>query len=472
MKVKHLVIDAAGFVKNVPLWEYGEELYSIPEVIAELRDKATRQRYESLPVAIKMREPQPWAIRFINQFSKKTGDYAVLSLADVKLLALTYELEIEACGGSDHLRTEPQKPVIEGPSNSTKDDKPDLEGFHLPKEKEESCKLPELIGQNAVLLENVLQEDIKSLSLNRKEHLDEQGKEISDKEDDLSCSADEGSLHAKETDEGEEADIEDGNDSEEFRSGNSDEECLSESDRNEDGVCFDHDENDNVDVSFDHNEDDDDDEGWITPCNVKRYKLKEKNLPAKEEEQDKNVLVACVTSDFAVQNVLKHIGLSVMGVEGKIIREIKTFTLRCHACFKLCSDMTKIFCPKCGNKTLKRVAVKINPDGTQKVWINFKKPINTRGMIFTLPKPRGGQHARNPILVADQKEARQFSSKMSKKKINPLHEDYDPDNAPFAVRDVYSRAAQLGYMGDKCHNHYYWERKNPNERTKKYKKKK
>ncbi|XP_066982381.1 RNA-binding protein NOB1-like isoform X4 [Macrobrachium rosenbergii] len=338
--------------------------------------------------------------------------------------------------------------------------------------REESCKLPELIGQNAALLENVLQEDIKSLSLNRKEHLDEQGKEISDKEDDLSYSADEGSLHAKETDEGEEADIEDGNDSEEFRSGNSDEECLSESDRNEDGVCFDHDENDNVDVSFDHNEDDDDDEGWITPCNVKRYKLKEKNLPAKEEEQDKNVLVACVTSDFAVQNVLKHIGLSVMGVEGKIIREIKTFTLRCHACFKLCSDMTKIFCPKCGNKTLKRVAVKINPDGTQKVWINFKKPINTRGMIFTLPKPRGGQHARNPILVADQKEARQFSSKMSKKKINPLHEDYDPDSAPFAVRDVYSRAAQLGYMGDKCHNHYYWERKNPNERTKKYKKKK
>ncbi|XP_064105801.1 RNA-binding protein NOB1-like [Macrobrachium nipponense] len=470
MKVKHLVIDAAGFVKNLPLWEYGEELYSIPEVIAELRDKATRQRYESLPVAVKMREPQPWAIRFINQFSKKTGDYAVLSLADVKLLALTYELEIEAHGSSDHLRTEHKGLLLK--ALQFKERRPtELEGFHLPKEKEESCKLPELIGQNPAILEDVLQGDLKSLSLNYKEQLDEEGNEKSDNEDDLSRSADEGSLHTKGTDEGEEADIEDGNESEEFRSGNFDEERLSENDRNEDGVCFDHDENDNVDLSFDHNEDDDDDEGWITPCNVKRYKLKEKNLPA-EEEQDKNVLVACVTSDFAIQNVLKHIGLSVMGVEGKIIREIKTFTLRCHACFKLCSDMTKIFCPKCGNKTLKRVAVTINPDGTQKVWINFKRPINTRGMIFTLPKPRGGQHARNPILVADQKEARQFSSKMSKKKINPLHEDYDPDAAPFAVRDVYSRAAQLGYMGDKCHNHYYWERKNPNERTKKYKKKK
>lgn len=37
------------------------------------------------------------------------------------------------------------------------------------------------------------------------------------------------------------------------------------------------------------------------------------------------------------------------------------------------------------------------------------------------------------------------------------------DQTPFAVRDVYSRAAQLGYIGGKNHYHFYWEKRNPNE---------
>ncbi|KAK7074136.1 Nin1 binding protein, partial [Halocaridina rubra] len=169
-----------------------------------------------------------------------------------------------------------------------------------------------------------------------------------------------------------------------------------------------------------------DDEGWITPSNIKYHRLRNnENIPA-SQCRDGSVLVACITADFAMQNTLRHIGLSVMGVDGKLIWQIRTFILRCYACFKTTSDMAKLFCPNCGNKTLKRVSVTVNPDGTQKIWINYKKPINTRGMIFSLPKPRGGQHARNPILVADQKEVRLFSSKMSKKKVNPLHEDYDP----------------------------------------------
>jgi RNA-binding protein NOB1 len=40
------------------------------------------------------------------EFSKKTGDYAILSKVDLKLLALTYMLEVEA-HGSEHLRATP-----------------------------------------------------------------------------------------------------------------------------------------------------------------------------------------------------------------------------------------------------------------------------------------------------------------------------------------------------------------------------
>ncbi|ROT79903.1 hypothetical protein C7M84_001381 [Penaeus vannamei] len=62
-----------------------------------------------------------------------------------------------------------------------------------------------------------------------------------------------------------------------------------------------------------------------------------------------------------------------------------------------------------------------------------------------LPMPKEA-NTRYPILAADQKEAKKHASKLSYKKINPLHVDFDTLNSPFAVRDVYSRASQLGYI--------------------------
>lgn len=71
----------------------------------------------------------------VNEFSKKTGDFASLSLADIKVLALTYELEVEAQGGSGHLRSEPEKTVTEysKPKKIT-DDALKLPGFYYPSE--------------------------------------------------------------------------------------------------------------------------------------------------------------------------------------------------------------------------------------------------------------------------------------------------------------------------------------------------
>ena len=47
----------------------------------------------------------------VNEFSKKTGDGYSLSLTDVKVLALTYELEVDAKGAS-HLRSEPIRRAV------------------------------------------------------------------------------------------------------------------------------------------------------------------------------------------------------------------------------------------------------------------------------------------------------------------------------------------------------------------------
>lgn len=72
-------------------------------------------------------------------------------------------------------------------------------------------------------------------------------------------------------------------------------------------------------------------------------------------------------------------GLSVVTLDGLLIKQVKTFILRCYACFKTTSLMDKIFCQNCGNKTLKRVAVTVDEDGHEVIHINFRRPLSGRG---------------------------------------------------------------------------------------------
>ncbi|MPC18857.1 RNA-binding protein NOB1 [Portunus trituberculatus] len=521
MKPQYLVVDTAALVKYVPLWEYGEQLYSVPEIISEIRDKETRRRLEALPFPITMRQPQPHSIKFVNEFSKKTGDYASLSLADIKVLALTYELEVEVQGGNSHLNSEPHKILTEGAATKGRQ----REEFNDPPEQCEERLDPlrgttpplntgakasnTLMDRHLVALDTFLldhsyitgytpctvditlqqyvmkqypqlclesQSKCKPLDLYMREifplplpklfpHLSrwEEEKEVE------KCAL-------REDTETDDTQTHEGLELEPF--GEEEGNCASQENGEDSDAAEKNGEESNE--KEEDTDDDDDGGGWITCENIKKHKGKRNifGTVEEEEEEDKDVQVACITGDFAMQNVLKHIGLSVMGVDGHLIKQLKTYILRCHACFRTTSAMDKIFCPHCGNKTLKKVSVTLDPDGTQRIWINTKRPINKKGMKaslhhcfifpfprqYSLPTPKGGKHARNPILVADQREAKKFSSKMSRKKINPLHEDYNPaDQTPFAVRDVYSRAAQLGYIGGKNHHHFYWEKRNPNE---------
>jgi rRNA maturation endonuclease Nob1 len=46
----------------------------------------------------------------VTEFSKQTGDYASLSAVDLRVMALTYELEKEHCG-IEHINTKPNREV-------------------------------------------------------------------------------------------------------------------------------------------------------------------------------------------------------------------------------------------------------------------------------------------------------------------------------------------------------------------------
>ena len=84
----------------------------------------------------------------------------------------------------------------------------------------------------------------------------------------------------------------------------------------------------------------DDNEGeWITPENVSLHKARALGLAPTESgsakgKKKETIPVGCMTADFAMQNVLLQMDLSLVGMEGKRIQKVKTWVLRCHACFK------------------------------------------------------------------------------------------------------------------------------------------
>lgn len=81
--------------------------------------------------------------------------------------------------------------------------------------------------------------------------------------------------------------------------------------------------------------DEDDGEGeWITPNNVALHKSKTLQLIPAQGDANQKVVTGCMTTDFAMQNVIMHMGLNLVGVDGKKIEKVKTWVLRCHACFK------------------------------------------------------------------------------------------------------------------------------------------
>ena len=92
-------------------------------------------------------------------------------------------------------------------------------------------------------------------------------------------------------------------------------------------------------------EDDLDDGEWITPDNVDLHKSRDLGLfpsldptatpaPDPSDAPVDDTLVGCMTGDFAMQNVLLQMGMEVVGVGGKRVSQVRTWVLRCHACFK------------------------------------------------------------------------------------------------------------------------------------------
>jgi len=164
-----------------------------------------------------------------------------------------------------------------------------------------------------------------------------------------------------------------------------------------------------------------DDEGWITSENifevdplesVGRANAKRNDGPVRPKAQDHEV--ACVTTDYAMQNVMIQMQLRLVTLEGRAVTTIRRFVLKCDACAAICRNLEKRFCPSCGNNTLARLSYSISPEGVLTYHYKKGRRVNTRGLRYSLPKPNGGRTG-DLLLSEDQLLTGWWSQQVRKK---------------------------------------------------------
>ncbi|XP_071401191.1 RNA-binding protein NOB1 isoform X1 [Centroberyx affinis] len=433
--VEHVVADAGAFLKKAPLQEIGKNIYTLKDVVDEIRDKPTRRSLAFLPYQLNFKEPHPEHIRLVTEFSKKTGDYPSLSATDIKVLALTYQLELEHVG-AEHLRKEPEVKVQIQSTQRHPEAPVNVAGFHFPSRKpadgssggrQSPAQTQTSVPADEFNSFQFWRNPLPSIEADLLDLLNVDDITVSDSRSEVET--------LPETEEQRESEDHSGEESGE--------------DEEEEG-----------------DDDDDDGGGWITPSNISQVKMESGDWTAPAD-----VRVGCLTTDFAMQNVLIQIGLHVLSVNGMLIKQARNHILRCHACFKTTTNMSKVFCSHCGNKTLKKIAVTVSEDGSIQMHLSKNpKVLNPKGLRYTLPTPQGGKHGNNPHLVEDQRFPQQRLSRKARQKTDVFDPNYEAGASPFCENDIYSRAANLQLRDGQCGGGR--RRANPNAARKKFVKKK
>ncbi|KAJ3332224.1 Nin1 binding protein [Kappamyces sp. JEL0680] len=119
--------------------------------------------------------------------------------------------------------------------------------------------------------------------------------------------------------------------------------------------------------------------------------------------------------------------LSLLSTDGMLIRNLRSYVLRCHACFKTTSVMDKTFCPSCGNNTLLKVTVGVDSEGKMTMYLKKNFQHRNRGTVYSIPAPKGGRHSQNLILREDQNEHHKalLLQKRFEKKVHSQEADMD-----------------------------------------------
>ncbi|TKW38462.1 hypothetical protein SEVIR_1G115900v4 [Setaria viridis] len=459
-------------------------LVTVPEVLEEVRDAAARRRLGLLPVPVETVEPPPEFVKKVTKFARETGDIQTLSDVDIKIIALAYMLEAEIHGTS-HLREHPPplrevnvRKLSEAPLPGWGSNVPNL------KEWEELDQMSEAggdINSRILPLKDLENQDIPMSETNsvceaqegaghqpnkdactaweddennegwtpavsrsthrrylrrkaRRDALKESGQSLETSSVAPSIDADKvlsengGVEHDSTPTDGPSSvpeKINSSTDGLEHQVENELEiagEHLHSDQANDDETDACTKELDNLDIKSEA-------EGGDDAYSVDDESSEQSWALRSLSESS----VACVTSDYAMQNVILQIGLRLLAPGGMQIRQMHRWVLRCHACYKVTQEVGKIFCPKCGNGgTLRKVSVTVGENG---ITMASRRPrVTLRGTKFSLPMPQGGRDAitKNPILREDQLPQKVLHPKS--KKSSKLEDDF------LGVDDIFSHS--------------------------------
>ncbi|GMF13965.1 unnamed protein product [Phytophthora lilii] len=355
-----------------------QNFWTVPDVLDEIRDKKSRAILERLPFTLRTREPSAEAMKAVVNFSRKTGDFTYLSLTDLRVMALSYQLEVEA-NGADHLRTSPElsqtvtraaNGKIVGGSQTNIPCK--YFGTAMGCKYGDECRFTH--DEAAANGESGAEAPKKKVDIPCRFFNTPEGCKYGDE-----CSF----IHEK-TEEAESAAEEEEADAEPAV-----EHVISDEIRNADvksrimgGFA----------ASSNAGAAEDDGKNWITSDNFAKFTASPFGDGKGLEEIASRLPVACITTDFSMQNVMLQIGLRLLSTEGMIIKRVKQWILRCIACFTTSTEMDRLFCPKCGNSTMERVSYSLDRDGHMTFYTRANRPTKLSGTKFSLPKPKGGRN--------------------------------------------------------------------------------
>ena len=290
--VKKVVLDSGAIIKGGRLEGLGDKFWTIKEVLSEVRDSNARAVLDTLAVELEVREVDPSALAAVTHFAKLTGDLQRLSAVDLRVMALTYQLE-KQFHGTAHLNSRP-RPATAAPKNAPS-------GGH--------ASIPE-DGSGPAECESA-ERDVRA----DEDNGDDDGEDIDPSEFERVPLA-----------EGEWKGV-GGDDRDDAAS------VAGSAAGSKSGAAPKKKHGASSLPGWGEWEDGDDDEaGWITPENLSSSARTDQV----EKRDDDDTHVACATLDGAMQNVLLQMGLRVVDTDGYVVKNVKQFVLKCHACFAIC----------------------------------------------------------------------------------------------------------------------------------------
>ena len=447
-KLAQLVVDAGALIKGVRLDALAHSFFSVDPVMAEVRDKQARQLMGMLPFAIDTRKPSPEALKAVSDFARRTGDFRELSAPDLQILALTYMLEVEA-NGTTFLREAPRKITAVRGGKGKAGQRP-CAFFNSAAGCRNGATCPFLHegggaaagGGGAAAAAAAAAAPAAPICVPCPPAAATAGAEVGAAKAEsgaavaaLSSAVAGASLR----DEGEwaqptagaaAAGAMVGNEAHfadavkaTFEASQATAKAGSQGGRlgvEQDGQSGARKPKSKF-IGLDPglvsvvDAEEDDGTGWVNSDNMGQaisgggWAASAAPAPTGEEAAaaaaplvSQRIGVGCITTDFAMQNVLLQMGLQLMSADGMKIRRLKQWSLKCEACFEIVADMDRIFCPKCGTHGLKRVSVSVDRMGRTKVHTRKQQKHNTKGQIYSIPKNVGGRFDGGLLLREDQ----------------------------------------------------------------------